>query len=44
MEREYLIMDDKEYTYGLDVNPEVDAESEAIIEEVMKKYSLEEES
>lgn len=42
MGKEYLIMDDSEYTYGLDVNPEVDAESEAIIEEVMKKYGLEE--
>ena len=43
MEKEYLIMDDSEYTYGLDVKPEVDAESESIIEEVMNKYNLEEE-
>ena len=43
MEKDYLIMDDSEYTYGLDVKPEVDAESESIIEEVMNKYNLEEE-
>ncbi len=44
MEKEYLIMDDAEYSYGIDVNPEPDDKSEEIIKEVMQKYDLKEEA
>ena len=36
-------MDDSEYSYGINVNPEPDEKSDAIIKEVMEKYSLKEE-
>lgn len=44
MEKEYLIMDDTENTFGACVSPEIDEESEKIISDIIKKYNLEEDN
>ena len=40
MEKEYMVMDDTEYSSGKCIVPEIDEESEKIIDEVMRKYNL----